>query len=215
MSELPAEPPAEPPAQTPAQTPAKPPAKRGRGRPTCYEPKFADQAAKLCDLGATDLEIANFFGVHYTTIYEWKHVHPAFCDAIRVGKARADERVERSLYQKAIGYTVTEQTAMKYKPAQHREAVKVVSNERHVPAETGAATFWLRNRQPERWRERSEMDVAVLDLAAVIAARRRQVAEGREEEGMISAFPEEAPAIMPSLPPAEEGDDGPELDPGN
>jgi transposase len=131
-------------------------AERGRGRPTAYEPEFAKQAAKLCDLGATDDELADFFEVHRSTIYRWKHEHDDFCDAVKTGKETADERVERSLYQKATGYNVTEEQAVKLKVEQYKEEVEVVQVEKHVPADTTAAIFWLKNRRSGNWRDKTE-----------------------------------------------------------
>ena len=32
-------------------------------------------------------------------------LHPSFGEALKLGKKESDERVERSLYQKAIGYS--------------------------------------------------------------------------------------------------------------
>jgi hypothetical protein len=74
------------------------------GRPTKFKPEFVAQAEKLCQLGATDQDIADFFEVDLRTIYRWKASHEDFCHALRSGKEVADERVERSLYQKAVGY---------------------------------------------------------------------------------------------------------------
>lgn len=127
---------------------------RERGRPTAFQPAFVEQARKLCDLGATDDELADFFGVHRATIYRWKHEHADFCDAVKTGKEVADERVERSLYQKATGYNVTEQQAVKLKVDQHKEEVEVVQVEKHIPADTTAAIFWLKNRRKDDWRDK-------------------------------------------------------------
>ena len=74
------------------------------GRPTDYCDDYARQVVKLSELGATDQEIADFFDVHVSTIHRWKHVHPEFCDTLKIGKEVADNRVERSLYQREIGY---------------------------------------------------------------------------------------------------------------
>lgn len=138
---------------------APPEIKREKGRPTDYQADFAKQAEKLCLLGATDDELADFFEVHRSTIYRWKHEHEAFCDAIKSGKETADERVERSLYQKATGYNVKEEQAVKLKVEQHKEEVEVVEVEKHVPADTTAAIFWLKNRRKDQWRDKHEHDV--------------------------------------------------------
>lgn len=130
------------------------------GRPTDYEPEFAEQAEKLCLLGATDDELADFFKVSVRTIYRWKHTHDDFCQAIKSGKATSDERVERSLYQKATGYNYTEQQAIKIKLEQHQEEVQVVDVQRHAPADTTAAIFWLKNRRKEDWRDKHDHELS-------------------------------------------------------
>jgi hypothetical protein len=74
-------------------------------RPSKYVPAFCDQARSLCKLGATDIEIADFFGVNVATLYRWKNDHREFCEALKQPKADADARVEASLYHRATGYT--------------------------------------------------------------------------------------------------------------
>lgn len=128
------------------------------GRPTDYRDEYVEQAAKLCALGATDDEMADFFGVHRATLYRWKLEHPEFCDAIKSAKDIADERVERSLYQKATGYNYTEEQAIKVKKAQHEEEVEVVEVTKHSPADTTAAIFWLKNRRKEEWRDKHDLE---------------------------------------------------------
>jgi hypothetical protein len=76
-----------------------------RGRPAKFKPSYVEQARELCELGATDLELAEFFDVEVRTIYRWKNEHEDFCQAVKVGKWAADDRVERSLYQRAVGYS--------------------------------------------------------------------------------------------------------------
>lgn len=148
-----------------------------RGRPSVYDPAYVEQAAKLCALGATDDEMADFFGVHRSTIYRWKLDHPEFCDAIKTAKEIADERVERSLYQKATGYNVTEEVAIKVKLEQHREGVEVVEVEKHVPADTTAAIFWMKNRRSGQWRDKFDHEHSgTVDLATVVSQRRQRVA---------------------------------------
>lgn len=129
------------------------------GRPTEFQPEYVEQAKALCWHGATDDEMADYFGVHRATIYRWKLDHPEFCDAIKSAKHYADERVERSLYQKATGYEYTEQQAIKVKLEQHKEEVEVVEVQKHAPMDTTAAIFWLKNRRPDEWREKSEQTI--------------------------------------------------------
>lgn len=146
-----------------------------RGRASAYKPEFAKQAAKLCGLGATDDEVADFFEVHRATVYRWKHEHPDFCDAIKTGKEVADERVERSLYQKATGYDFIEQQAIKVKRQQYVEEVEIIEVRKHSPADTTSAIFWLKNRRKEDWRDKQEHEhtgeVAFRNLWSEIASR--------------------------------------------
>jgi len=123
------------------------------GRPTKYKPEFAAQAEKLCRLGATDIEIADFFEVDVRTVYRWKGEHDEFCQALKIAKAEADDRVERSLYARASGY-------------EHDEVdIRVIDGKivetpirKFYPPDTTAAIFWLKNRKPEQWRDKQEME---------------------------------------------------------
>lgn len=129
--------------------------KRGRGRPATFRLDFVRQAATLCEMGATDEEIAEFFGVSTRTLIRWKAAHPEFCQALKSGKAFADDRVERSLYQRAVGY---EQEAVKiFMPANKEEPVFAKYKERVAP-DVGAAIFWLKNRRSEEWKDKRHVE---------------------------------------------------------
>ena len=120
------------------------------GRPTAFKPEFAGQAAKLCALGATDVELADFFEIAVATISNWKNAHPEFLEALKTGKAEADERVERSLYHKAVGYSF--EAVKIFMPAGKDEPVYAKYRE-HVPPDTTACIFWLKNRRAQQWRD--------------------------------------------------------------
>src|SRR5690606_33065042 len=87
------------------------------GRPKSYKPEFAKQASKLCELGSTDKELADFFEVDTSTIYRWRNEYDEFCEAVIVGKERSDERVERSLYNRAVGYTYESEKVFQFQGA--------------------------------------------------------------------------------------------------
>lgn len=126
------------------------------GRPTEFDSTYIEQAAKLCALGATDVELADFFEVDVRTIYRWKHTQPEFCQALNAGKEKADERVENSLYQKAVGYTFESE-----KIFQHQGEVIRAPIREHVPPDTTAAIFWLKNRRGEHWKDKHDHHVSV------------------------------------------------------
>ena len=120
-----------------------------RGRPSDYREEFAPQAAKLCALGATDFELADFFGVDTRTIYRWKNTHDDFCQAVTCGKDKADERVARALYNRAVGYSFESEKVFQFQG----EIIRAPTVE-HVPPDPGAAKLWLTNRNPDEWRDK-------------------------------------------------------------
>jgi hypothetical protein len=143
------------------------------GRPSKYKAEFAQKAQELCEQGATDIEIADFLGVSDQTVRNWKHKHPAFFMALNTGKEAADVRVERSLYHKAIGYTFE---AVKIFMPSGASAPVYAPYREHVAPDTTAAIFWLKNRRPDLWRDKTEQSVTHLltdDLMEKINAKPR------------------------------------------
>lgn len=140
------------------------------GRPSTYQAAYATQAAKLCELGATDEELAVFFEVDTRTIYRWRNQHEDFCQAVIAGKERADARVERALYNRAVGYTYESEKVFQFQGA----VIRAPTLE-HVPPDPGAAMNWLKNRQGERWRDKQDVD---LTGGIVVEILKRTYAEG-------------------------------------
>lgn len=128
------------------------------GRPSEFRPEFCQQAADLCVNGATDQELADFFDVSVRTLYRWKAQFQEFCQAIKVAKEIADERVERSLYHRAVGYSFDA-----VKITQYEGSPVIVPYREHVPPDTAAAVFWLKNRQPDKWRDKREQELTGKD----------------------------------------------------
>src|SRR6516165_2389198 len=121
---------------------------RGGGRKTVYSPRMAVVARTCCERGMTDNEIADILGISLATLYRWKLDHPAFARVFKLGKAAADDRVERSLYSRAIGYDhIAEKAAMT------RHGQKIMRYRAHIPPDTAAAVWYLKNRRPDRWRD--------------------------------------------------------------
>lgn len=120
-------------------------------RPEKWRDEFVRIAAGACRLGATDADLADILDVSVRTINYWRANRPEFAEALKAGKTEADDRVERSLYQRATGY---EQDAVKiFMPAGAAEPVYAEYRERIAP-DTTACIFWLKNRRPAEWRDR-------------------------------------------------------------
>lgn len=126
------------------------------GRPTGYKTEYASIAEKACLAGATDEELAEILDVSTRTLYRWKTEYPEFCQAIKAGKDAADERVVRSLYKRAVGF---ESDAVKiFMPSGAEEPVYAPYKEYHAP-DVGAATMWLTNRDPDRWKAKTSKEL--------------------------------------------------------
>lgn len=143
------------------------------GRPTDYRPEYCKEARKLCMLGATDRELADFFEVSEVTLNAWKHAHPQFLKSIKAGKVKADAKVASRLFSRAIGY---QHDAVKIltvpRGGNSGSDVEQVPYVEHYPPDTAAAIFWLKNRQPEKWRDKQETDHRFPDLPREEAAGR-------------------------------------------
>src|SRR5690606_4644575 len=74
------------------------------GRPSSYQRRFAIQARKLCQLGATIRDLAEFFEVAPSTISLWLRRQVDFTEAVNAGRLHADTAVEQSLFRRALGY---------------------------------------------------------------------------------------------------------------
>lgn len=142
------------------------------GRPTEYSPAYAEQATKLCLLGATDLQLADFFEVSETTINNWKLSHPEFLESLRAGKRIADAEVAHGLFNRARGAQYTTNQPFKVKRTEFDDKGKKTAEFEEVisvpvdvvePPDTNACSLWLRNRDPEKWRDKVDHTLAGAD----------------------------------------------------
>ena len=124
------------------------------GQPTSYKKEYNEQARKLCLLGATDKVLADFFNVCERTINNWKEEHPEFLQSLRAGKLIADANVSEALYNRACGYSHPEEKVFNF-----QGEIITKNTTKHYPPDTAAAFTWLKNRQGDIWREKSELDI--------------------------------------------------------
>lgn len=116
--------------------------------------------------GLIDEEIAKKMNVSPPTLYKYKKMFPQIVEALRKGKELVDVEVENALYKKALGYNVTVQKAFKVKDIIYDNGKKVSEKERieyaeeeiHIPADTTAQIFWLKNRKRKEWRDKVEYE---------------------------------------------------------
>lgn len=144
--------------------------RKHRGQPTRYDAKaHVPWGASLARRGCSDEEIAEAFGVSVRTVYNWKKAYPEFLQALNECKGKADEAVVESLYAKACGKA--KRVTKKKRDVLDSDGRKVTLTEvieETLPPDTTAMIYWLKNRQPELWRDRpkqDDTDTAVLKAA--------------------------------------------------
>jgi hypothetical protein len=125
------------------------------GRPTKYDPDYhPEHAYKLGLLSHTDEEIAAFFEISTDTYYEWKRRHPEFSEAVSRAKIPADADVAVSFHKRATGYDIKTEKIFCFQG----EVIRAETTT-HIPPDPGAALNWLKNRQPDKWRDKKQLEV--------------------------------------------------------
>ena len=104
--------------------------------------------------GLTDEQLAHNMGITAKTLYVWKKEHRAICEALKRGKEVVDYEVENALLNKALG------------------------------GDTTAQIFWLKNRRPDKWRDKPEASVPNGDTARedALSQSLRELAQDLESD---------------------------------
>ena len=163
--------------------------------PGLYRHQYARIAYKFLLLGATVEALADLLGVNKDTIYQWAKKHPNFNTAMRGGRDFADANVASRLYARAMGYSHAE------------EVIKVVDNKivrvntvKHYAPDPGAAIFWLKNRQPELWKEKVEIvekpTIALVDKDAMEAIYRNALDHAATVQSSMSGRAERLGLVL-------------------
>ena len=110
--------------------------------------------------GLTDEQIAKNLGISKDTFYKYKKEHTDFSDSLKRGKEIIDIEVENALLKRALGYKYNEVTkeliVNKETGEEELKVTKVVTKE--VVGDTTAQIFWLKNRRPEDWRDKKDIE---------------------------------------------------------
>ena len=151
------------------------------GRKSAYKEEYNQLAENYALLGATDKEMADLFGVTERTLNQWKKDYPEFLQSLKKGKSIADANVAAKLYNRAIGYDCT---ATKFATSDGK-ITDTQEYTAHFPPDTTAAIFWLKNRQPEKWRDKKEVDANVNlgdELEGLSDEQLQAIIDGKEEK---------------------------------
>lgn len=103
--------------------------------------------------GLIDEQIAKNIGINPATLYDWKKKYPEISEALKKGKEVVDIQVENALLKRALGYSYEEK-----KVEVSEEGTKVTKTIKEVIPDTTAQIFWLKNRRPDRWRDKQDIE---------------------------------------------------------
>lgn len=105
--------------------------------------------------GLTNGQIANNIGIDERTLYRWKEKESLICQSLKKGREVADYEVENALFKRALGYTIQ----INEQKIDKDGCVHDTTRDMHVPADTTAQIYWLKNRKPKEWRDKVEQEI--------------------------------------------------------
>ena len=147
--------------------------------------------------GLTDEQIAKNMGISRDTLIQWKKKHPDISDTLKKGKEVVDIEVENALLKKALGYNAQVNKTFKVKEVYYddkgrrceKEKLVTAVDEIHIPSDTTAQIFWLKNRRPDKWRDKQKEETdttsAINDFLVAIKPKEKDLKvlfdEGKEK----------------------------------
>lgn len=124
------------------------------GRKSKFSTEMLEKGKKLAREGYTDEDIAERLGIGIRTLYDWKKKYPQFSQALKENKEYFDNKVEEALLKRALGFEYEETEIIATKEG---KTSKVKKTKKVIPPDVTAIIFWLKNRQPGKWRNRLEL----------------------------------------------------------
>lgn len=133
--------------------------------------------------GLSDEQIANNMGCHVSTLYKWRNEHKEIDDALKKGKEVSDYEVENALFKSAIGYFIEEEDTTDVQAKDGSITKTIRKHKRWIAPSTGAQAFWLKNKLPEKWRDRPEVvdNKALEKLDSILGAMKDRAIQAEQE----------------------------------
>lgn len=129
--------------------------KRPMGAPSKLTPAKLDMILKMAGEGHTNEQIAKIIGVNVRTLQSWTKENEDLYLAIKQLKSQADAKVEQALFSRATGTLKVKERKVVTKSDGSVEETLV---EKDSLPDATSMIFWLKNRQPGKWRERTEVE---------------------------------------------------------
>jgi len=128
-------------------------AKHPGGRPSKFDKLNWEVIRKMYRFGFTDLEVCKAVGIDESTLTKWKQTKPEFFTSLKDWKKDADGIIEKSLYERGIGYSHPDVHISNYQGTITKTKIT-----KHYAPDPTSMIFWLKNRQPGQWRDKQEID---------------------------------------------------------
>jgi hypothetical protein len=125
------------------------------GRPSKFNEQLKTIVLRLSEKGLTDPAICEVIGIDQKTLLNWKKANPEFFLALKNAKNIVDDEVEDTLLNRALGRI----SIKKEKAFVINGIVEKVKLIEQVPPDVTACIFWLKNRQPDKWREKVDHNI--------------------------------------------------------
>lgn len=148
-------------------------------RPSKYDTHVAPRLTEIEDWvrnGATDEEVRKRLGISESTFYEYKKEFSEFSESLKKGKDFVDAQVESALLKRALGYEYQETT--QEITADGKKHIKKIT--KHAFPDPVAAIFWLKNRRPDKWREKPNQEEETMDNEIHVTLSIEDVSGGEE-----------------------------------
>lgn len=148
--------------------------RRPKGRPSVRKKLNPIKLRTLAEDGKTLTEIAEDVGVSRAALCKHAAGDPVLMDAMQEGRERSDDRVVRSLYQRALGCEHDEDRLL--------ADGTIVTIKKRYPPEVMACLMWLKNRRPKEWRDKQEIEHSgEIDILGVLSGARARASKAEAE----------------------------------
>lgn len=136
--------------------------KSNRGRKPKYEKWLLPENLILIEGwrrdGLSNEQIAANMNINVGTLYDWLNKYSDLNEAYKKGDEVSTYEIENKLYKSAIGYDVEEIDIQETEYPDGTKTITKRKHRRHVPANIAAQIFILKNRRPDKWKEKPTID---------------------------------------------------------
>lgn len=108
--------------------------------------------------GLSNKQIAQNMGIHQATLYSWIKDHDELNEALKKGKEVIDREVENALLKRALGYENEKTKTYMKDDGSGKKTKHVEVTKEQVPSDTTSMIFWLKNRKPDEWNDRKQVE---------------------------------------------------------